>query len=551
MQSKERYQSSEELLNIANEFRNRDIPIDCIVQDWYTWKEGLWGEKIFDKKRYPDLPGTVGELHKKNIKFMVSVWPNMNPESSNYKEFVQRNQLLPNSNVYDAYDESGRELYFKQCQEEILAAGTDAFWCDNAEPFSDADWSGIHRKPESERYRVVVEESKKSMEWERLNSYGLYHAKGIYENWRKKIPNKRVVNLTRSGYVSGQKYGTILWSGDICAKWETIRNQIVEGMKVGLCGIPYWTLDIGGFFVVKDKYENRGCNNTSQNPLWFWDGDYNDGVEDLGYRELYTRWLQFGAFLPVFRSHGTDTPREPWQFGDKGEIFYDTIVKFIRLRYQLMPYIYSLGAKAHRESYIMMRSFAFDFSDDRMALVTTDEYMFGDAFLVAPVLRPMYYDVNSVILQEDRKVRRVYLPIGAKWYDFWTNQMYAGGQYIDVDAPIEKKPVMVKAGSIIPFSQDIEYADKDKGAVSYIRIYDGANGTFDLYNDSGDGYGFESGEYSLIHMEYSYENHELTLESAEGKYPVQVSFGIQLVKEDGTVEEKKFTYNCKKRRYEI
>lgn len=551
VQSKERYQSSKELLEIANEFRNREIPIDCLVQDWYTWEEGLWGEKIFDKKRYPDLLGTVDELHKKNIKFMVSVWPNMNPESSNYNEFVQRNQLLPNSNVYDAYDESGRELYFKQCREEILAAGTDAFWCDNAEPFSDADWSGIYRKPESERYQVVVEESKKSMEWERLNSYGLYHAKGIYENWRKWIPDKRVMNLTRSGYASGQKYGTVLWSGDICAKWETMCNQIVEGVKTGLCGIPYWTLDIGAFFVVKDKYENRGCNNTSYDPLWFWDGDYNDGVEDLGYRELYTRWLQFGAFLPIFRSHGTDTPREPWQFGDKGDIFYETIVKFIRLRYRLMPYIYSLGAKAHRESYILMRSFAFDFYDDATALMTTDEYMFGDAFLVAPVLEPMYYDVNSVVLEGKRKERRVYLPNSAKWYDFWTNQIYDGGQYLDIDAPIEKMPVMVKAGSVIPFSEDMQYADENAGKVKCIRIYDGADGTFDLYNDAGDGYGFEKGEYSLIHIEYNYKKRELTLGSAEGNYPVQDSFCIQLVKEDGEVEEKNVLYSGKEICYTI
>ena len=302
VQSKERYNTAQELTDTVAEFRKRKISLDCIVQDWYSWEEGLWGEKKFDKKRYPHLPKTVETLHNNHVKFMVSVWPNMNPECDNYKEFREAQKLLPNSNVYDAFDEEARKLYFEQCQEEILAADTDAFWCDNAEPFSDADWSGIHKKPEQQRYQVVVEESKKSMEWERLNSYGLYHAKGIYENWRKTIPNKRVVNLTRSGYVSGQKYGTILWSGDVCAKWETLRKQIAEGVKMGLCGIPYWTFDIGGFFVVKDKYENRGCNNTSYEPLWFWDGDYNEGVNDLGYRELYTRWLQFGAFLPMFRS---------------------------------------------------------------------------------------------------------------------------------------------------------------------------------------------------------------------------------------------------------
>jgi len=542
VQSKERYHSSQELLEVADEFRRRRIPIDCIVQDWYSWNEGLWGEKKFDKKRYPDLAKTVTDLHEKNMKFMVSVWPNMSPDSENYKEFAEAGKLLPNSNVYDAYDESARNLYFKQCREEILAAGTDAFWCDNAEPFSDADWSGRYKKEEQHRYQVVVEESKKSIEWEQLNSYGLYHAKGIYENWRKTIPNKRIVNLTRSGYISGQKYGTVLWSGDVCAKWKTMKNQIVEGVKAGLCGIPYWTFDIGGFFVVKDKYENRGCNNTSFEPLWFWDGDYNDGIDDLGYRELYTRWLQFGTFLPMFRSHGTDTPREPWQFGDDGEMFYDTIVKFINLRYHLMPYIYSLAAKAHRDAYIMMRSLVFDFANDENARKITDEYMFGDAFLVAPVLEAMYYGAESKKLENSKKEREVYLPGNGKWYDFWTNHVYEGGKTVFVHAPIEKIPLMVKAGAIVPFSKSMQYADQNGGQVEYIRIYEGADGSFDLYNDSGDGYDYEKGEYSLIHMEYCDERKELTFSAVKGSYPTQNVFHVQFVKEDGTIGETEVVY---------
>ena len=550
-QSKERYQDANELLETANRFRSEKIPIDCIVQDWYSWEEGLWGEKIFDKRRYPDLAKTVRELHDSHFKFMVSIWPNMSPEGTNYKEFQQKNMLLPNSNVYDAFDEEARDIYFKQCQEEILAADTDAFWCDNAEPFSDADWSGIHKKPEKDRYQVVVDESKKSIKWENINSFGLYHAKGIYDNWRKNIPNKRVVNLTRSGYVSGQKYGTILWSGDICAKWETIRKQMVEGMKMGLCGMPYWTLDIGGFFVVKDKYENRGCNNTGKEPLWFWDGDYNDGVDDMGYRELYTRWLQFGAFLPIFRSHGTDTPREPWNFGTEGDMFYDTIVSFIRLRYQLMPYIYSLGAKAHRDSYIIMRSLVFDFSNDENALSTVDEYMFGDAFLVAPVYQAMYYGVNSQELMNTQKERQVYLPNGIKWYDFWTNQVYDGGQYVQIYAPIDRMPLLVKAGSIIPFSDDLEYADEKDGIVAFLRIYEGADGSFVLYNDAGDGYEYEQGMYTAITIQYYNEKKEVIFSSVEGKYPIQNSIRIQYVGLDGMIQETEVSYCGKETCYKL
>ncbi|MBQ9333042.1 MAG: hypothetical protein IJS12_01775 [Lachnospiraceae bacterium] len=311
IQSKERYQSGVELEDIVSTFRAKNIPIDCIVQDWFSWEDGLWGEKKFDKKRYPDLPSTVRKLHDDHVRFMVSIWPNMSTDSDNYSEFADKDLLLPNSNLYDVFDENARNLYWKQAQAEIMSSGTDALWCDNAEPFSDADWSGEVKKPENERYRVVKELSEQSMDPEMLNSYGLYHAKGIYDNWRKTLPDKRVVNLTRSGYTGIQKYGTILWSGDICATYDTLRKQITEGIKMGLTGMPYWTLDIGGFFVVNDKYENRGCNDQSHTPVWFWHGDYNDGVEDKGYRELYVRWLEFGTFLPVFRSHGTDTPREP------------------------------------------------------------------------------------------------------------------------------------------------------------------------------------------------------------------------------------------------
>lgn len=501
IQSKERYNDSEEILSVAEEFRKREIPVDCIVQDWYSWEEGLWGEKIFDKKRYPNLCETINKLHDENVRFMVSIWPNMSPDSSNYREFKEENMLLPNSNLYDAYREDARDLYWKQCDAEIMSSGTDALWCDNAEPFSDADWSGEKKKSEIERYMVVTDFSKESADWDKLNSYGYYHAKGIYDNWRKSYPSKRVVNLTRSGYSGCQALGTILWSGDICATWDTLRKQIVEGMKMGLSGMPYWTFDIGGFFVVKDKYENRGCNDTSHMPLWFWQGDYNDGVNDPAYRELYVRWLQLGAFLPIFRSHGTDTPREPWQFGDKGDIFYDSICDFIKLRYKLMPYIYSLGAAAHFEGQIIMRSLVMDFASDPEVLGIVDEYMFGPAFLVAPVYKPMYYSVGGEAITDAVRTRKVYLPKGYGWYDYYTNEYYEGGRWIEASAPIEKIPLFVKAGSIIPIcTKPITYADEYDGKADDFIKYPGADGSFKYYTDDGDGYGFETGEYTVTEM---------------------------------------------------
>lgn len=529
MQSKERYVSGAELVAVATKFREKQIPIDCLVQDWCSWEESLWGEKLFDRKRYPDLAGTVRTLHDVNIRFMVSIWPNMSPESTNYAEFKEINGLLPNSNLYDVFSADARKLYWEQCQREIMESGTDALWCDNAEPFSDADWSGERKKPEELRFQVVTDASRESMEWERLNAYGLYHAQGIYENWRASYPKKRVVNLTRSGYAGSQAYGTILWSGDITAKWETLKRQIVEGMKMNLTGMPYWTLDIGGFFVVKDQYENRGCNDTAHLPLWFWQGDYNEGVLDAGYRELYVRWLQFGTFLPIMRSHGTDTPREPWQFGEAGDPFYETILSYLRLRYRLLPYLYSIGAAAHFESEAMMRPLVMDDAADPVCASVTDEFLLGSAFLVAPVCEPMYYGADSVPLSGIPKKRSVYLPRGNGWYDYDTNDYYEGGQWISADAPLEKMPVFVRAGAIVPVSAPLQYADELGGAVEKLLIYEGADGVFTLYLDAGDGYEYEAGAYCRMELSYEDEKRALSTRVLDGTYPAPESFAVEYV----------------------
>ena len=291
--------------------------------------------------------------------------------------------------------------------------------------------------------------------------------------------------------------------------------------------MPYWTLDIGGFFVVNDKYENRG-NDTSQKPLWFWKGDYNDGVKDKGYAELYVRWLQFGTFLPIFRSHGTDTPREPWQFGEEGDIFYDTIVYYIRLRYRLMPYLYSLGAAAHWDGDIMMRSLAAEYPQDKNAQNTIDEFLLGPSLLVAPVYSPMYYHAESVEINDSKKTRSVYLPEGNGWYDFYTGDYYEGGSLIEADAPIDKIPVFVREGAIIPLSDDISYADENEGKISRVKVYEGRDSSFIAYFDKGDGYDFENGEYSLIRLDYSEEKNHLSVFKT-GDYPVDDSFEVEYI----------------------
>ena len=281
---------------------------------------------------------------------MMSIWPNMAPQSDNYKEFKQKGLLLPGSQIYDAFSEKGRRLYWNQIRQGLFCHGVDAWWCDSCEPIT-PEW-GRKMKPEAgQMYYDFVKEAGNFMPIRLANAYGLYHAKAIYEGQRDCTEDKRVINLIRSAYAGSQKYGTISWSGDIYADWDTLKKQIVAGLNFCASGMPYWTLDIGAFFVKKGEE-------------WFWNGHYENGNADPGYRELYVRWLQYGVFLPIFRSHGTDCRREPWNSGDKGDPFYDAILSAIRLRYHLLPYIYSLAGNVWRKNGTIMRLLAFDFPED-------------------------------------------------------------------------------------------------------------------------------------------------------------------------------------------
>ena len=355
IQSKERYVSQAELIEVVKEYRKRGLPLDCIVQDWKSWTSDLWGQKTLDPERFPDPKGMMTELHRLNTRLMISVWPNMNPGGDNWREMRDQGCLLGNQATYDAFQEKARELYWKQANEGLFDHGIDAWWCDCTEPFQ-ADWMGAFKPEPEERLRINTEEAKKYLDPEFINAYSLLHSQGIYEGQRKTTADKRVVNLTRSAYAGQQRYGTITWSGDVSATWDTLRRQIADGLNFCATGLPYWTTDIGAFFVKNDP------------DLWFWSGDFDLGVEDLGYRELYVRWFQYAVFLPMFRAHGTDTPREVWRFGEPGTVFYDTLVKFLQLRYRLMPYIYSLAGMVTHEDYTMMRALPFDFRSDPATL---------------------------------------------------------------------------------------------------------------------------------------------------------------------------------------
>lgn len=507
LQSQERYETQQEILETAEEYRRRGLGLDCVILDWCSWKGDLWGEKILDETRFPDPAKMMDELHRKNVHFMVSIWPTMDERSENYREFAEKKLLLPFSTLYNPLEKEAREIYWEQVQKGLFRYGIDAWWCDSSEPFT-PEWGHMEKPDPAVMYREYWECAVQQMPARLTNAYGLYHAQTIYEGQRNTNDKRRVVNLTRSGYTGSQRYGTILWSGDTCATWETLKKQIPAGLNFCASGHPYWTVDIGAFFV------KNGIQ-------WYWDGDYEQGCKSPAYRELYVRWYQFGCFLPVFRAHGTDTRREMWQFGGEGDAAYEALVKMNRLRYRLMPYIYSAAGKAWKDDASIMRMLAFAFPRDAKACECKDQYLFGESLMVCPVTEPMYYDKDDTPLECAEKTRRVYLPAGTDWYDFWTGCRYAGGEEIPADAPLDVIPLFVRAGSILPMGSGRQYAQEGSQDRLQVVVYPGADGVFDLYEDSGDGYGYERGEYSLTRFSWDDSKQELSAEK-DGK-PADIS----------------------------
>jgi alpha-D-xyloside xylohydrolase len=502
IQSFERYENSDELVDTIKEYRKQQIPIDCIVLDWSSWEEGMWGQKTFDLSRFPNMRATTDELHNLGAKLVVSIWPNMDEKSPDYKEMREKDFIIEGTNIYKANVKEARLLYWKQANEGIFSEGVDGFWCDASEPFS-PDWASEILPVPQERLKLVTDVQKEFLGYDNINSYSTYQSMGIYEGQRETTNKKRVFNLTRSAYLGQQRYSTIAWSGDICANWETLKNQIPAGLNFCMTGIPYWTLDIGAFFVKKGKQ-------------WFWNGEYDQGTDDFGYRELYTRWFQFGCFLPIFRSHGTDCSREVWQFGKKGDMFYDTLVKFINLRYKLMPYIYSIAAMVTKNSYTMLRALVFDFPYDVNTYNIKDQFMFGTSLMICPVTEPMYYDKNNQKIEDVPKTREVYLPKGTNWYDFWTNRKFKGGQKIVCNAEIEIIPIFVKEGSIVPIGNVIQHTGEHSDIT--FNVYSGSNGEFSLYDDFGDNYNYENGEFLMVELGWIEKEKELKIINKFGDY---------------------------------
>lgn len=491
-QSRERYKTQQELLEVVQEFRTREIPLDIIIQDWQYWKEGEWGSHLFDEERFPNVESMIDQLHNQlHTKFMISVWGKFYPGSETFNELNDAGYLyqkpLQDSlqdflnnryTYYDAFNPKARALYWKQMNEKLFSKGVDGWWLDASEPEL-PDYG-----PSPELIAHYMDPTYEGPGVENLNAYPLMTCKGIFEGQRKTNPDKRVCILTRSAFAGSQRYASTIWSGDISGEWSSLKASIPAGLSLALSGIPYWTTDIGGFWV-----RHQGGNKNSE------------------YRELFTRWYQFGAFCPVFRVHGSSTEKEMWYFGDKEDKAYKTQLKFNQLRYRLMPYIYSLAGKVTHDHYTIMRALVMDFSSDKKVLNIDDQFMFGPAFLVNPVTD---YKATQ---------RKVYLPEANGWYDFWTGKFFAGGQEVNAAAPFESMPLYVKSGSIIPMGPNIQYVSEKEADPIELRVYTGTDGKFELYEDDGDNYEYEKGVYSKISFAWEESSQTLTIGERRGEFP--------------------------------
>lgn len=467
-QCKERYKTQQELLDIAAGFRERHIPLDNLVQDWFYWDPHPWGSHRFDEARYPDIASTIAKLHAENLHLMISVWAKFMPDSDNYKAMLKGGYLYPaltgEERYYDAFHPAARSLYWKQVKSALLDKGVDAWWLDASEPEVPMD-----------KFRAV--ETRLGPAAEVLNGFPLLHTQGVYQGQRASKAGSRVFILTRSAFAGQQRNAAAVWSGDINGDWPTFRRQVSSGLNFCMSGLPYWCTDIGGFF---------SRPNT-----------------DPDYQELFVRWFEWGAFNPIFRVHGTGTDKEPWRWGVANERI---LVKYDKLRYRLLPYIYSLAWKVNHDGYTMMRGLPMDFRDDPKVYAIDDEFMFGPSLLVAPVTTA------------GATSRSVYLPRGL-WYDFWTGKPVQGGRTVKVRAPLQTLPIFVRAGAVIPVGPVVEYAAHQQGAPLQVWVYPGANGAFTLYDDAGDGYAYEHGAFTTTELKWDDRAHRLVVRPRKGSYP--------------------------------
>jgi len=507
-QSRERYNNEQQLLDVVKEYRKRHIPLDNIVLDWQYWEDPKWGSHEFDKTRFPDPRKFVQTLHNDlHAHFMISVWPKFNTGTSNYEEMNSKGFLFKNnvakkrkdwvgvgyeSTFYDPFNPEAGKLFWKQIDRSLNVIGVDAWWLDATEP-------DMHSNLSIEERKVNMSPTALGPGAKYFNAYSLQNAKGVYEGQRQSSPDKRVFILTRSAFAGQQRYGAATWSGDIVSRWSDFTDQIATGINFSLSGIPYWTMDIGGFSV-EHRYEKAS------------------GADLKEWRELNTRWFQFGTFCPLFRSHGQYPYREIYNIAPEGTPEYNSMVYYDRMRYRLLPYVYSLAGQSYFDDYTIMRGLVMDFGADVAARYVKDQYMFGPALLINPVST---YEARS---------RKVYLPAGTGWYDFQTGGYTAGGQHVDAGAPLDRMPIYVREGSIIPAGPELQYSDEKPADPLTLYVFTGKDAAFTLYEDEGTNYGYEQGRYARIPLSYNESTHTLTVGERQGTYPgMQAQRTLQIV----------------------
>ncbi len=533
-QSKERYKSAAETESIVDKYRELQVPLDGIVQDWQYWGSNyLWNAMDFLSEDFANGQQLIKNVHQKHAHFMISIWASFGPQTQQFRELDAQGLLFPfetwpqsglshiwpprmdypsGVKVYDAFSPVARAIYWKHLK-RLFDYGTDAWWMDSTDPdFFNPRPSDYDHKAGNGTWRSL------------RNAFPLETVRGVYEAQRKESSDKRVFIMTRSSFAGQQHYGSNMWSGDVASSWDMLRKQVPAGLNYTLTGNPNFNTDIGGFFC--NSYNTRGPGSAPRNPQ---------------FQELYVRWMQYGLFSPVFRSHGADAPREIWQFGKKGESVYDAIEKTIRLRYRLIPYIYSMAwqVTSNNESYL--RPLFSDFATDKRVWNMPDEFMFGRSILAAPIVEAQY--TEEKIIKEDAmtgwdrkdvrskmgdgrsvdwgttKTTVKYLPKGTYWYDFWTGARLKGGQEVSLQTTFDRVPMFVRAGSILPLGPEMQYVGEKAWDNLELRVYPGADATFTLYEDEGDNYNYERGVYTTIPMTWNDRIRTLTIGQRKGNYP--------------------------------
>lgn len=499
-QSRERYVSQEQIIDVVRKYRELGVPLDGIIQDWQYWSEDhhYWNALRFGNPAFPAPKSMMDDIHSLNAHCLISVWPSFGPGTDIFRDLDAQGLLMPHSTFpqgfgvknYDPFDKRARDIYWAYMKKYLFDAGVDGWWLDATEP--------EHSPVEDSDFDFITPEGTFR---DLRNVFPIASVGGVYDSQRACDNSKRVFILTRSAAAGQQRYGTHVWSGDLQARWDVLAAQIPAALNFSLCGIPYWNSDIGGFFIPGELYPGGNAN--------------------PDYRRLYLRWMQFGTFCGMMRSHGTHTPREIFNFGEAGSFDFDAQAKFINLRYRLLPYIYSASHEVTASATSLMRPLFAEYPEDRTAYDVKDEFFFGKSILVAPITTADDW-------------RYIYLPEG-EWVDFWGGARISGGVNFKYYSPLDSMPIFVRQGSIIPVAPTVQYAAEKVDGNMQIRIYTGADAEYELYEDAGDGYGYLDGESSVIRFRWNDKTATLFIDGREGAFPgmqEERDFNVVLVRSD-------------------